>query len=232
MFRPRSASENSSVRAILSAEVATLCCDSGTIFGREVVPEVCRISAMSSGLAKPGRAAEPCCPPESVKPPALAFASGVSVRTAMPEFLRRVDGRGGAARFDDERLGAEIAHVEFEFVGAIGGVERRGDGARCDRDKSGRHFRAVRQDDRDAVVAADAKTVQRRDRFRDERFQAVIGQRLGVRSGNCDRLAMRWSQQALECAPRCHGCIPVGFVFTRARRRAVPSRARAFRREV
>jgi len=42
---------------------------------------------MSSGLAKPGRAAEPCCPPESVKLPAPAFASGVRVRTAIPSFF-------------------------------------------------------------------------------------------------------------------------------------------------
>ena len=36
---------------MLRAEAQMLRCDSGTIFGRDVVPEVCRTSAMSSGSA-------------------------------------------------------------------------------------------------------------------------------------------------------------------------------------
>ena len=40
---------------MLPDETLTLRCDSGTIFGRDVVPEVCRTSAMSSGSAKPFR---------------------------------------------------------------------------------------------------------------------------------------------------------------------------------
>ena len=72
-----------------------------------------------------------------------------------PEFPGRRERRGGAARLDDERLRAEIAHVEFELVGAIGRIERRGRRAGRDAEESGRHFRPVGQDDRDAVVAAD-----------------------------------------------------------------------------
>ena len=90
---------------------------------------------VARGWREPGRAAAPCRPPESVKLAAPAFASGVRVRTAIPSFFA-ASTAGGAARFDDERLGAEIAHVKFKFVGAIAGVERRGDGARCDRDKA------------------------------------------------------------------------------------------------
>ena len=53
-LRPRSRSESSSVAAMLRADVQTLRCVSGTIFGREVVPEVCRISAMSFGFGGTG----------------------------------------------------------------------------------------------------------------------------------------------------------------------------------
>ena len=40
MFRPRSPGVKPSVRAMCWAEAQRLACDSGTIFGREVVPEV------------------------------------------------------------------------------------------------------------------------------------------------------------------------------------------------
>ena len=39
---------------MLLAEAQILAPVSGTIFGREVVPEVCRMSATSSGSAGPG----------------------------------------------------------------------------------------------------------------------------------------------------------------------------------
>jgi len=42
-----------------------------------------------------------------------------------PELFRRSDHGRGASLFDDERLSTQIAHIEFEFIGPIGGVERR-----------------------------------------------------------------------------------------------------------
>ncbi len=48
MLRPRSLSVNSRLVAIFPAEAQTLRWLSGTIFGREVVPDVCKMSAMSS----------------------------------------------------------------------------------------------------------------------------------------------------------------------------------------
>ena len=55
MLRPRSAAVKCErCVAMLSADFATLACVSGTIFGREVVPEVCRISATSLGLGAAG----------------------------------------------------------------------------------------------------------------------------------------------------------------------------------
>ena len=47
MFRPRSAGVNCSVVRMLRAEAARLPTLSGTILGREVVPEVCSTMPMS-----------------------------------------------------------------------------------------------------------------------------------------------------------------------------------------
>src|ERR1700722_15954282 len=55
----RSLAESSSEAAMLRADVQMLACVRGTIFGREVVPEVCRMSATSSGSARPGLDAVP-----------------------------------------------------------------------------------------------------------------------------------------------------------------------------
>src|SRR5262249_20181891 len=53
MFRPRSFAVNDVVWRMLRADAVTLRWDSGTIFGRDVVPEVCSTKAMSSGCAGP-----------------------------------------------------------------------------------------------------------------------------------------------------------------------------------
>ena len=53
MLRPQSEADRASVSAMLPAETLTLRCDSGTILGRDVVPDVCRISAISCGCAGP-----------------------------------------------------------------------------------------------------------------------------------------------------------------------------------
>ena len=68
----RSLAESSSEAAMLRAEFQMLACDSGTIFGREVVPDVCRMRATSSGSAGPGRDAAPIEEPESRNAPAPA----------------------------------------------------------------------------------------------------------------------------------------------------------------
>jgi hypothetical protein len=48
-FRQRSSGDSARCAAMLRADATRLACDSGTIFGRAVVPEVCRISATSPG---------------------------------------------------------------------------------------------------------------------------------------------------------------------------------------
>jgi hypothetical protein len=51
MLSPQSAALKRSVSRMLVAEAQRLRCDSGTIFGREVVPEVCSTIDTSSGKA-------------------------------------------------------------------------------------------------------------------------------------------------------------------------------------
>ena len=52
-FRQRSSGVSASAAPMCRAEAAMFACVSGTIFGREVVPEVCRISATRSGRIVP-----------------------------------------------------------------------------------------------------------------------------------------------------------------------------------
>jgi len=82
----RSLAESSSVVAMLRAEAQMLAWASGTIFGREVVPEVCRMRATSPGSAGPGLPAAPAAAPDSRNAPAPACGSGASAMTATPSF--------------------------------------------------------------------------------------------------------------------------------------------------
>ena len=52
------------------AEEVILTCDSGTIFGRDVVPAVCNTKATSSGSAMPPAMAPEVCSPINAKDPA------------------------------------------------------------------------------------------------------------------------------------------------------------------
>ena len=49
-FMQRSAGDNFKEVCMCSADAATLDCNRGTILGRDVVPDVCNISAMSSAV--------------------------------------------------------------------------------------------------------------------------------------------------------------------------------------
>ena len=154
-----------------SAEAHRLRCDSGTILGREVVPEVCSTSAMSSGSAMPPRAA--AVPRASVGHERKAAGTGVRARHqfddphAQP--LRDLDGRTAAATRDDQRLGLQVAQVELELLGAVGRIERRARDAAGAGHEAGRHLGAVVEHDRDPVVAPDAEGVEPGQRGVDQR---------------------------------------------------------------
>jgi hypothetical protein len=94
MLRPRSAVVKARVRRMLPAEAHRFFCDSGTIFGREVVPEVCSTMATSSGWAKPPVVAGlPAPAPCSEKLPAPGRAVGHQFDDGYAEL-----GGGGARR--------------------------------------------------------------------------------------------------------------------------------------
>ena len=92
---------------------------SGTIFGREVVPDVCRISATSSASAEPRAAAGGVpAPPQSRNAPAPAVGLGHERDQRDAELLRRLRRAGESLPcLDDQRLGVEIGQVEVELVG-------------------------------------------------------------------------------------------------------------------
>ena len=183
MLRQRSLGVSPSVSRMFFAEAAMFAPDSGTIFGREVVPEVWRTSAMSPAAAGPGaprvapigvagrggkhrRARRSLSPDEEperqASPPPLP----------PPRSRRRRRTRARAPK---------VGQVELEFLRAVGRVERRGRGAGGDRHKGSRHLRAVRQHDRDAIVAAYAERVQARDRLARELSKGFKAERRAVR---------------------------------------------------
>ena len=90
MFRPTSASLKASDVRMLRADAHRLATESGTIFGREVVPEVCSTIAMSVGVAKPPLAAGPACADDargsSRKLPAGAPSSTTRSTRRTPSF--------------------------------------------------------------------------------------------------------------------------------------------------
>ena len=84
-LRQRSAVVSRSVRRMFSAVAQTFPCSSGTILGREVVPEVCRTRAMSSGPAMPSAR---CGGPLRRTPRIRRCPRGWRARTGSPERAR------------------------------------------------------------------------------------------------------------------------------------------------
>ena len=70
-FRQQSSGVRSSEALTFRAEAATLACSRGTILGREVVPEVCRIRAVSSASGAVVSHLSPAVSVDSVKVPEM-----------------------------------------------------------------------------------------------------------------------------------------------------------------
>jgi hypothetical protein len=84
MFRQTSSGVSRRVRPMFRADAARFACDSGTIFGRAVVPEVCSTSAISPAVAGPGSAGVPARPSGGCKLKApAASGSGANAITGM-----------------------------------------------------------------------------------------------------------------------------------------------------
>ena len=172
MFRQLSRGVSASVSRMFFAEAAMFAPESGTIFGRDVVPEVWSTSAMSPGSAGPGCDALPMASPARRNCSSRRRTIAFEPQHRNAELCR--DRFRGCAPVcaNHERLGAKVGQVELELFGAIGRVERRGRRARRDRDEGRGHLRSVRQHDRDAVVPADAERIETRDRVLRELPQA------------------------------------------------------------
>ena len=182
------------------------CCagDSGTIFGREVVPDVCRISAMSSASAGPGRARWRLSPSRTAgtRRPRPAAREQAYQRDA--ELLRRAKRGRVAARFDDQGLGLEVGEVELELVGAIGGIERRrgrggGDGDETPSPSRVRSATRWRPDRRGRCRSRSASG--RCDR---SARAGRVGQRRRLVRGDGDRVVMAPCDEASQGAIRAH----------------------------
>ena len=159
--RLRSASVSANEPATFLADAQTLRCASGTIFGRDVVPDVWSTSAMSSAVAG---APVPNAAPSgnsSVNVPAPWSGCGTSRAIGTPSFVATSTDGGLLVFRDDEQLGAQVGEIELELVRAITGVERRRRGRRPDRQKRRRHLRPVVEHDGDAVAGADASRRER-----------------------------------------------------------------------
>ena len=174
---------------MLRAEAQTFDCFSGTIFGREVVPDVCSTSAMSSACAGPPVAAALPLPAKaSLKRPAPCSGIGFNRATATPSFSATAIAGDSGPLGDDEKLRLEIGHVELELVGLVGRVQRRRGRAGGDRDERRSHLRPVRQHDGDAVAAPDAVRVEIGDRAVDELAQPGESQRAAPGRGERRRV--------------------------------------------
>ena len=118
-IRQRSCGVSASVAAMLRAEAARLRWRSGTIFGRDVVPEVCSTRATSSGSAAARGIRE-----RNRK--RIAAGRTAFVRRQLDQRDLALRGHGARRQvgtaLDDQRLGIEVAEIEIELVGAVAGV--------------------------------------------------------------------------------------------------------------
>ena len=96
----------------------------------------------------------------NVPAPALA-RSRFSVSMMMNPQALATAARGAIdCRLDNQGLRSQVRKVRLEFLGAVGGVERRRRRPGGDADECRRHLGTVRQDDRHAIVAAETITVE------------------------------------------------------------------------
>ena len=158
-LRQRSAGVSASVVRMWRAEAARLRWSSGTILGREVVPEVCSTRASSSSSRRSGLDRRRRRAPSAASSNQPAGRSGdvVSRSTSAPCRRADLDRRPLVAVGHDQRLGAQVGQVEVELLGPVGRVQGRRGGAAGDGDERRRHLRPVRQHDRHPIAAADAR---------------------------------------------------------------------------
>ena len=154
-LRQRSDGARASVATMLAAEAQRLAWLSGTIFGREVVPEVCRMRATAS----PARSATGAsAAPSKANSPALSPSR--SEMTGMPRAFATLDGGRLGTGIDDQGAGVEIVEIELELALLVTRIQRRGCTPRRHADESARGQGAVREHDGDAIGRGDSRPTQ------------------------------------------------------------------------
>ena len=165
MERQRSAGVSFSVWAMFQPEAQRLRWLSGTILGRDVVPEVCSTSATSSAPASP------CAAGAGTRLPAQREAACAALRLRRQrndldaELFGDLDGRRRAVLFDDQELRAEVGEVKLELIGLIIRVQWRAGRMACHAKKGGGHLGAIRKHDGNPVLLARAEARQCGARF-------------------------------------------------------------------
>ncbi len=115
-----------------------------------------------------------------------AFVGGDQFEDLDVEFLSDCQGGRRAAFFHDQGFRMQVRHIKFKFIGTINRIQWRCSRAGGDAHKSSRHFRAVRQNNRYPVLAADAEAVERFNGFALVGAQGVIAQGPGARCFDCN----------------------------------------------
>ena len=178
-FRHRSLSPSSSVSRMCAAEDTRFLWFNGTIFGREVVPEVWRISAMSAPSSSSVRPA-PC--PFGAPSRATVPLGGA---TQLQDFDSHPFGHAPRGRFhslgEDQGAGPDVAQIEFEFLGSVPRIQRRNGSRRRHPQKRGGHLDPVGEHHRHAVAAADSRSPQTGDGPRDQIHQFPVAHRPALR---------------------------------------------------
>ena len=179
-----------------AAEAATFDCSSGTILGRDVVPEVCRISATSSGRGRMPSGGCRVVSDAQGESCQRAHRRATDSRTiAMPALVRGGKRRGRHSRPSTiSALAFRSVEVEVIFFLAVGRVQRRG-GRRLRNGHKGRgHLRPVRQHDRHPVAAPTPMPCSVPRRLVAQAAQPVIAQPGAVRCAD----GRRWRRRASD----------------------------------
>ena len=121
-----------------------LACVSGTIFGRDVVPDVSSSSATSPGLTGSSDGALPWSP-VSVKRPASASSAVDSSMTRTPRESADTARRRVDSSLRDQRARPQISEISVQFLDPIGWVQRGACRARRHGENRHRHLRTIRQ---------------------------------------------------------------------------------------
>ena len=151
-LRQRSTAVSSRASATLRAEAQSMRCVRGTSLGRDVVPEVCRRSATSSGSgAAPFPAAR-------ASPREAEDTGGVArIDIQLQDLDAPLGGdcpRGGVERgADHERVRPEIVEIERELLCPVRRVERSDRGGPRDREERARRLGAVLDQESDPACS-------------------------------------------------------------------------------